>query len=75
MFHCERLLTLEGFFDDDVTIIQFRHMLAAPDFNHSIQRVMKQDQLETTMGDYMPETLYLMPNQVESFFPCPNNPK
>ncbi len=60
----------DGAFDDDVTIIQFRHMLTAKDFPNSIQRVFKQDELEKTMGPYMPTTTYLMPNQVESFFPC-----
>lgn len=60
----------DGVFDDDVTIIQYRHMLTAPDFPNSIQRVLKQEDLETTMGAYMPQTRYLMPNQVEGFFPC-----
>lgn len=62
----------DGMFDDDVTVIQFRHMLPSDDFNHAIQRVKKQDQLETVMGPYMPQTRYLMPNQVETFFPCLN---
>jgi hypothetical protein len=60
----------DGLFDPDVTVVQFRHMLTAPGFAHSIQRVERQDQLETTMGPYMPQTRYLMPNQVEAFFPC-----
>ena len=60
----------DGMFDDDVTIIQFRHMLASKDFEHAIQRVMKQDELEIVMGPYMPRTRYLMPNQVETIFPC-----
>ena len=60
----------DGMFDEDVTIIQFRHMLPANDFVHSIQRVEKQDQLEDIMGPYMPKSRYLMPNQVETFFPC-----
>ena len=63
----------DGMFDEDVTIIQFRHMLSAKDFDHSIQRVMKQDQLEDIMGPYLPKTRYLMTNQVETFFPCLNN--
>ncbi|MEZ5995719.1 MAG: hypothetical protein R3C25_08180 [Hyphomonadaceae bacterium] len=60
----------DGLFDPDVTVVQFRHMLTAPDFAHSIQRVERQDQLETTMSAYMPQTRYLMPSQVEAFFPC-----
>ena len=30
----------DGMFDEDVTIIQFRHMLPSKNFQHSIQRVM-----------------------------------
>ena len=62
----------DGMFDDDVTIIKLRHMLPSKDFKHAIQRVMKQDQLETVMGPYMPKAKYLMSNQVETFFPCSN---
>ena len=64
----------DGVFDEDTTIIQYRHMLTAPDFPNSIQRVFKQEDLESTMGPYMPRTRYLMPNQVESFFPCAPRP-
>ena len=60
----------DGMFDDDVTIIQFRHLLPSDKFEHSIQKVKKQDQLEEIMGPYMPKARYLMPNQVETFFPC-----
>ncbi len=60
----------DGVFDPDVTVVQIRHMLTAPDFAHSIQRVENQDQLESTMGPYMPQARYLMTNQVEAFFPC-----
>jgi hypothetical protein len=60
----------DGMFDPDVAVVQIRHMLTAPDFPHSVQRVMKQSDLESTMGEYMPKTRYLMTNQVESFFPC-----
>ena len=60
----------DGMFDPDVTIVQIRHMLSAPDFDYSIQRVHKQSDLESTMGPYMPRSRYLMPNQVETIFPC-----
>ena len=60
----------DGIFDPDVTIIQFRHMLTAKNFNHSIQRVLKQKDLLETMGPYMPKSQYFMTNQVETFFPC-----
>ena len=60
----------DGLFDDDVTIVQFRHMLASANFKRSIQSVFKQKELEITMGDYMPKSKYLMTNQVETIFPC-----
>ncbi len=60
----------DGVFDDDVTVVQFRHMLTHPDFAHSIQRVDRQEELKDIMGPYMPQTRYLMPNQVETFMPC-----
>lgn len=60
----------DGMFDEDVTIVQIRNMLASPDFPHAIQRVEQQDQLEAVMGPYLPKTMYLQPNQIETFFPC-----
>lgn len=61
----------DGMFDEDVTIVQVRHMLGADDFEHSIERVQSQDTLEATLGPYMPRTRYFQTNQVEAFFPCP----
>lgn len=60
----------DGMFDDDVSIVQIRHMLPAENFAHSIDRIETQDQIEKVMGDYMPRTRYLQTNQVEAFFPC-----
>jgi hypothetical protein len=60
----------DGMFDDDVTVVQIRNMLASPEFPHAIQRVQEQGQLEDIMGPYLPMTMYLQPNQVETFFPC-----
>lgn len=62
----------DGMFDEDVTIIQFRHLLPSDNFEHSIQKVERQDQLRSVMGPYMPRARYFMPNQVETFFPCPS---
>ena len=62
----------DGMFDEDVTIIQFRHLLPSDNFEHSIQKVERQDQLRKVMGPYMPRARYFMPNQVETFFPCPH---
>ena len=60
----------DGMFDEDVSIVQFRHMLADKSFKNSIQSVFLQKELESTMGDYMPKSRYLMTNQVEIIFPC-----
>ena len=60
----------DGVFDDDVAIVQFRHMLAARDFNNSIQSVENQADTQSVMKAYFPNGRYLMPNQAESFFPC-----
>ena len=61
----------DGVFDDDVAIVQFRHMLAQDDFPHSIQSVENQADTKKIMREYYPRGRYLMPNQVESFVPCP----
>jgi hypothetical protein len=60
----------DGMFDEDVTVVQIREMLAAPDYKHAIKRVTKQSELANVMGPYMPRTRYMQPNQVETFFPC-----
>ena len=60
----------DGMFDDDVTVVQIRQMLAAPEFEHAIKRVGTQSELETVLGPYMPRTRYMQPNQVETFFVC-----
>ena len=60
----------DGVFDVDVSIIQFRHMLARDDFSNSIQSVENQSDTKEVMGEYFPKSRYFMKNQVESFFPC-----
>ena len=60
----------DGIYDNDVSIIQFRHMLAKSDFPYSIQNVMNQSDSKKVMKEYFPKSRYFMKNQVESFFPC-----
>ncbi len=60
----------DGVFDDDVGIIQFRHMLASDTFQNSIQSVDFQSRTKEVMKEYYPNGQYLMTNQAESFFPC-----
>lgn len=64
----------DGIFDPDVTVVQIRHMLTAPDFQHSVQNVLRQEELEEIMAEYMPMTRYGLPNQIETFFPCVRRP-
>lgn len=60
----------DGLFDPDVTIVQIRHMLTAPGFEQSVQRVFRQEDLNDVMGEYLPSSRYSLPNQIEAFFPC-----
>lgn len=60
----------DGLFDPDVTVVQIRHMLTSPDFEHSVQRVIRQDELQDVMAQYLPVSRYGLPNQIETFFPC-----
>ena len=60
----------DGVFDEDVGIVQFRHMLSRDDFPFSIQSVENQGEVKMVMQEYFPKGQYLMTNQVESFFPC-----
>ena len=60
----------DGMFDEDVTVVQIREMLAAPSYTNAIKHVEKQADLKSVLGPYMPRTRYMQPNQVETFFPC-----
>lgn len=60
----------DGAADPDMTIVQIRHMLASSSFKHTIANVEQQKDLASVMGEYLPKTNYLMPNQVEIFNPC-----
>ncbi len=63
----------DGVFDDDVSVIQIRHMLSSPDFKNTFTNIETQKDLVGVMGEYMPKTNYLMPNQLETFLPCNNS--
>lgn len=60
----------DGVFDEDVSVVQIRHMLASPSFKNTIANVHTQKDLASVMGEYMPKTGYLMPNQVETLLAC-----
>lgn len=61
----------DGIFDEDVSIIQIRNMLADPNFKHAIQKVEVDGTAEIVMGPYLPVGVYTLPNVVESLFSCP----
>ncbi|ENU47268.1 hypothetical protein I6L25_09465 [Acinetobacter nosocomialis] len=60
----------DGVFDEDVSAIYLRHMLAASDFNTTISRIKNQKEVAQVLGPYYPKTTYFMPNQVEAFISC-----
>jgi hypothetical protein len=64
----------DGLDDPDFSLIVLRNMLAAPDFAEAVQNAMD-DKLLPKMGDYLPKGQHVMPNVVETLFPCPLDAK
>lgn len=60
----------DGALDEDVTIVQIRNMLAAPDFPHAIQRVTEIGSEKAIMRDYLPNSFYVTIGAYEVLFPC-----
>ena len=60
----------DGMFDDDVTIVQIRHMLSSSEFPHAIEHVARQREIAEVMADYLPRSRYMQVNEVEALFPC-----
>ena len=60
----------DGAADDDVTVLQLRHMLGTKDFAHSIQAVVKPGDVAQTMGDYYPKGAYTTTSAFETMAPC-----
>ncbi len=61
----------DGVFDEDVSVVQIRNMLASPDFAQAIQRIDRDGDAEKVMGEYYPQSFYTVPNIVETAYPCP----
>jgi len=60
----------DGAVDDDVTVLQLRHMLGTGDFRHAIQGVKSQATMAQDMGDYFPRGRYLTTSGFETAVPC-----
>jgi len=60
----------DGSFDEDVTIIQIRNMLASPDFAESIQNIPGIGEEKATMKEYLPQSYYTTKGAFEVFVPC-----
>ena len=61
----------DGLGDDDLSLIIFRHMLAAPDFPQALQNLQDDAEIAPELGEYLPSVTYAMVNAVETLFPCP----
>lgn len=60
----------DGALDDDVTVLQLRHMLGTGSFAQAIQGISKPGMEEKDMGPYFPRGRYMTPNQFETAVPC-----
>jgi hypothetical protein len=60
----------DGAVDEDVTVLQLRHMLGASAFPYSIQGISKPGMEEKDMGAYYPRGRYMTVNQFETAIPC-----
>lgn len=64
----------DGVGDPDMSLLVIRNMLADPQFGSALQNALDDKDLPK-MGAYLPVGKYVMPNVVESLFPCPLEPK
>ena len=60
----------DGAFDEDVTVLQLRHMLGTESFPNAIQAIDKIGEEAKVMGPYFPRGRYATPSSVETLFPC-----
>ena len=61
----------DGAIDDDVTVLQLRHMLGEEAFPHAIQGVRSQATMAQDMGGYFPRGRYMTTGGFEALLPCP----
>jgi hypothetical protein len=60
----------DGAVDEDVTVLQLRHMLGTGDFKHAVQGVKNQGSMAQDMGEYFPRGRYLTTSAFETAVPC-----
>jgi hypothetical protein len=60
----------DGAVDDDVTVLQLRHMLGTGDFKFSVQGIKTQGSIAQDMGEYYPRGRYLSISAFETAVPC-----
>ncbi|WP_432720798.1 hypothetical protein R0381_002925 [Jeongeupia wiesaeckerbachi] len=60
----------DGAGDDDVTVLQLRHMLGTGNFKHAVQNVGKPGDEAKDMGEYYPRGRYLSTSAFETAVPC-----
>jgi hypothetical protein len=60
----------DGAVDDDVTVLQLRHMLGTSSFPHAVQAVSKVGSEAKDMGAYYPQGRYISPSAFEIAVPC-----
>jgi hypothetical protein len=60
----------DGAVDDDVTVLQLRHMLGMQSFPNAIQGISAVGAEAKDMGAYYPRGRYMSPNQFETAVPC-----
>lgn len=60
----------DGAGDDDVTVLQLRHMLGAGEFKNAVQGVRSWETMAQDMGDYFPRGSYLSTSAFETAVPC-----
>ena len=60
----------DGAGDENVTVLQLRHMLGAGEFKNAIQNVKSQASMAKDMGVYYPQGRYLSTSAFETAVPC-----
>lgn len=60
----------DGAVDDDVTVLQLRHMLGTGDFPNAVQAIRGHDSMARDMGEYYPRGRYMSTSAFETAVPC-----
>lgn len=60
----------DGAVDEDVTVLQLRHMLGSGDFPHAVQAIGAPGNEAKAMGEYYPQGRYVTTSGFEAAVPC-----